>query len=194
MKFEIPKKLQPIFCLPTEDRNRFAFMILLGVWALLNYLMGNRFYGLLIAAFFLILVTVRRPSFLLVAFSVLMIVLFTTPMLDAWIKLSESNLNTIEHPKKTLYIIFTPNTGKEVLPPQAQQILSMAKTNRISSYQLSNELNMTGYLKQRIIESTWPIKIEKTSSYLFINLRELNKYPDCVVIDKEKDVALGYCH
>jgi len=194
MKFESLKNKLSSHNLTPEKLERLVHLFLLGAWALTQYSVGNKFYGLFIIAFFVILVIARPPSFLLLAASVLVIVLFNTPTIDTLAQLKLSNLSAGKHPRPFLTRIFSPNSGKEVLPIQVQQMLSLLQEHQIASYQLSNQLDSDPLLKQRIIESAWPIKMDSASPYLLSSLEETITNPACVVIDQRKDVALADCH
>jgi len=194
MKFESLKNKLASYNLTTEKLKRLVHLFLLGAWALAQYSLGNKFYGLFIIAFFLILVIARPPSFLLLAVSVLVIVLFNTPTIDTLAQLRLSNLSAGRHPRPFLTRVFSPNSGKEVLPIQVQQMLSLMQEHQISNYQLSNQLDSDPLIKQRIIESAWPIKMDSTSPYLFSSLEETITNPTCVVIDQKEDVTLADCH
>lgn len=186
--------MHTIYKLTKEKRRSLVYLFILVMWALIQYSLGNRFYGLFIIAFFLILAISRQLSFMRIAASVLVIVLFITPTIDTWTKLKQSNLSTFQHPKRPLANIFSPNSGQEVLPVQVQRMLSLLHTHHIASYQLSNQLDRDIEIKQRIIEAAWPIKMDSTSSYLLSVLTETKNNPTCLVIDQNKDIALEYCH
>jgi len=133
---------------------------------------------------------------MLLVVSVLVIVLFHTPTINTLAELKKSNLSTIQDFKLSLTNIFSPNSGQEVLPVQVRQMLSLLQTHHIASYQLSNQLDLNLLIKQRIVESAWPIKMDKRSPYLLGLVEEIKRTPiwrNCAVIDQREDVTLVYC-
>jgi hypothetical protein len=177
-----------------ENRKRLAEMFLLGIWALFQFFVGNKIYGLFIIVFYLILVMSRSPNFILVVIPVLVIVLFNTSTLDTGTQLKQWNLNTVQNYKRTLIHIFTPNSGWEVLPGQVQQMLSLLRSNHVTSYQLSPQLYQDPLIMERVVESAWPIKMDSASSYRLSLINETNDNLSCVVIDHTKEVTLAKCH
>ena len=182
--------------LAQQGRKRLVLGVCLGLWALFELAMGNVFYALFLVAFFIALVTVRPPSALFLALPVLVIVLFSTPTLDAWIKLRQSGLSATR-PKQPLANIFSPNTGQEVLSPLVRQMLSLLRTNHIASYGLSERFGQDYTIEQRIVESAWPIRIDNASNYILVSAKEIRLYPACSVIDQRDGggygVALEHC-
>ena len=177
------------------DRHRsLIYIIIIGLWALFQYSNGNKFYGVFIVAFFIVLAISRQEYFALVMASVLVVMAFYIPVIDnTWANLRVSNLNTIQNPKQTLTRIFKPNSGQEVLPPQIQQMLSLLETNQITSYQLSDQLNSDPLINQRITEAAWPIKKEPEAYFLLRYSTERIKQSSCVLVDQRKEIALDYC-
>ena len=193
MSFNALKRIFATYHLTRTKLKLLVQIVLLGAWALIQFSIGNKFYGVFIIVFFLILVIPRQPPFILVAVSVLVIVLFNTPMIDSLNELRQSNLNTVRHLKPALANIFTPNSGQEALPIQVQQMVSLLRTQHATSYRLSDQIASDPSIVQRITESAWPIKMEPTSSYRLISLTETNSDPACVLLDQREDVALVHC-
>jgi hypothetical protein len=177
-----------------QNRYQIGIIFAIGMWVLFNYLMGNRFYAILILPFFLILAIIRRPFYPLVAIAVIVIVLLNTPSLDSWTDAVRSNLTAVEHPGQTIRNLFFPNTGVQLaLPREAQQTLQMLTKHQLTSFTLSDKILQDQLVWQPIVESSWPIKMETSSPNLFILIEEVNDYPTCTIIDTEKEVALESC-
>ena len=87
MRFEALKKKFKVNNPAIEKRKWQIQIFLLGIWALIQLPLGNTFYGLYIVAFFITLVIARRQSFILLVLSVLVLVIFNTPILDAFTEL-----------------------------------------------------------------------------------------------------------
>lgn len=194
MKIELFKKMREAYSLHLDKYKWVTYLIELGIWALINYLLGNRFYAIFILIFFLTLTLSRAPSFTLIAVTALFIIYFNTPAIDTLIHLHQSNMRTSQNISSTLKLIFSPNTGQEVLPDQVQNMLSLLKTHQLVDYQISSALFSNQRTMQRITESAWPIKMTTSSSFHLITSDEMNKYSSCSVIDQKEDVALVYCH
>lgn len=175
------------------NRKRLFYIILLSLWAFLQFTWGDKLYILFIIMIFLLLILNRPPRFMLVAGLVLAIVLFTTPTIATWTALQQSNLHTVQNLESSLTNIIIPNSGKEALPKKVQRMLELLHTHHIASYRLSNRLEQDIEIKQRITESAWPIKMESTSPYLLVLVDEINNYSPCTEIGQKKDVALVYC-
>jgi hypothetical protein len=188
MKIDNRKKQIP------QIHKSLIYLPIIGMWALFQFYNGNKLYSLFIVIFFIALVILRRAYFALVMVFVLVILVSYSPVLETWANLRRSNLDAIQSPRQTLTKIFTPNAGQEVLPPQVQQMLSLLKANRITSYQLSDQLNSDPLTNQRITEASWPIKKDPKAYYLLRYLNETIKQPSCITIDKRKEIALDYCH
>lgn len=180
--------------LTKENRRQIVHFFILGIWALIQYSLGNKPYGLFIIAFFFILVKFRLPNFTLVAIPVLVIVLFSTTIIDTGAQLKQWNLNTAQNYKRTLIDIFTPNAGQNVLPITVRRMLSLLQDNNITSYRLLDHLYQDPLIMQRIVESAWPIKLDNASPYILRSLDEINNDSRCIEIDHRKEVALDYCH
>ena len=180
---------------PAQNRGKqIVYIGFLMAWALIQYALGNKFYALFIIAFFLILAKPRPLNFMLIAISVLVIVLFKTSTPITGAELSEQNLNAIQNYKITLFHVFTPDSGQEALPSTVRYMLSLLKSNHVTSYQLSDQLYQNPLYMQRIVESAWPIKMDGTSSYRLSLSDEINDNTACTTIDQMKDVVLAYCH
>jgi|GEM_PF-2357526 len=188
MKIDNRKKLIP------QIHKSLIYLPIIGMWALFQFYNGNKLYSVFILMFFIASVIFRRAYFALVMVSVVVILALYSPVLETWKNLRRSNLDAVQSPRQTLTSIFAPNSGQEVLPFRVQQMLSLLKTNRITSYQLSDQLNSDILINQRIIEAAWPIKNDPEAQHVLRYLNETMKQPSCIVVDKRKDIALDYCH
>jgi len=187
-------KILKTYNLTIEKRRRLAQIFILGLWALIQYSLGNKFYGLFGILFLLIFFFYRPRYFKVFAVIVLLMALFSSHSVDTWTDLIQSNLDTVQHLQLTLANILTPNSGREVLPGKVQQMLSLFGKYHITNYRLSNRLEQDESINQRIIESAWPKKKDSTSFYLICLIEEIKNNPTCDLIGKRKDVALVYCH
>jgi len=79
------------------------------------------------------------------------------------------------------------------LPEQVQVMVSLINANNIESYKLSPELHKDEEIWRRVIESAWPIKMEESSSYIFITSDEKPSYQNCVIVDQKEDIRLVNC-
>jgi len=179
--------------LTKENLRRLAHIILLGAWALIQYSLGNKIYGLFIIVFYLALLIYRQSYFTLIAIPALVLVLFDTPMIDVWVQLKKSNMDTVQHLTPSLRTLFTPNSGQEVLPDQVQNMLSLIQNHHVPNYRLSKQLTSDPLIRERIKESAWPVKTEKKSAYLLSLNGEIKNHPACIIIDQREDVVLAHC-
>jgi hypothetical protein len=193
MKIEWLKKIAGLDRLMADKRKGFTALFLLGGWVLILYSFDRLVDAFFIIAFFLFLIFFRPRHFILVAAFVLVIVLFDTPTLDTWTKLKELNLSTYQHVPPVLAQLFEPNSGQHVLTGQVRKMLALIQTHQLTSYRLSTSFNQDEWIRQRMIESAWPIKMESSSPFLFSPIEILNNNPNCDVIDQKEDVALEYC-
>ena len=168
-------------------------LFLLVVWSLFEYNLGNELYVMLIILLLVILSIPRLQNFILIVVSILTIVLVRMPVLNTWIEIRESNINTFQSFKPSISQLFAPNSGRDALPRTVREMLSLLKEHQITEYRLSASFEADPFISQRIVESAWPIKKEPTSSYVFHPIQELNTLADCTEIDKRRDVALVFC-
>lgn len=166
---------------------------LLGAWSIFQYIRGNELYAAYIVLLYLILLMPRPQNFALVAVSVLVIVLFKTPVLDAWIEIRDTNLRAFQSFKPSISRLFTPDSGREVLPSEVQQMLSLLQENKITGYRLANSIEQDPLISQRIVESAWPMKKEAASPYILYPIEEIADLTGCVEVAKGKDIALVRC-
>lgn len=178
-----------------EKRRRLFFAVFVfAIWVSVQYFLGSKFYILFIAVFFILSILPRPPYYMFVIAAVLAAVLLSTSTLDTWMVLAQSNLNTIQEPASHLDNIFSPNSGKKVLPAQVRRMLSLLNTHKITSYQLSKKLYSHEETLQRITEAAWPIRMDNQSPYFLTTTEELTSNSTCTIIDSKKDIVLVYCN
>lgn len=193
MKAMDPKHLLEFLTGHLFDRKRLLYIFMLGVWALFQYRQGNELYAIAIILLYALLSMPRFRNFTLVAACVLVILVFKMPTVETISEIKNTNLKAFQSFKPSLNTILTPNTGLEVLPKGARQMLELVKIHSVPDYRLSDSLLQDPLISQRIIESAWPIKMEITSRYLFLLTPEITNYPACDKIDRRDDIILAYC-
>jgi hypothetical protein len=162
--------------------------------ALSQFYFKSTFYGLALIAGGAVLLMVSRPlNRILLWETCLIIVLFGAPSAVTWLGLAyigEDSLRYFAHVQSNFD---TADTGLEVLPAQVQQIRSLLAAHHVSSYRLSPQLQEPHSL-QRVVEGTWPIKLEPASAYRFRLVSEATTGANCVELDRAGEVALDLCH
>lgn len=169
-------------------------LILVCLLALVNFILGYRFYAVLMLLFCLSLLIVRRPNLMLIALPVLLVLLFNSQSLNAWVSLREANSTLSSEPKQEITDLFTPSSGMEVLPKEALQVQSLIDAYELTSYRLSEEMTQDQEVMQRVIESTWPVTVSQDSPYLFGFVGDMANHPDCELLEQHQDIELGYCY
>lgn len=163
-------------------------------WAFLNYFLGNRFYAIFVIIYVFIIVLFRLRSYAILFIPLITIVFFNTNVIESWAKIKTINLSVIEHPSIPIKNIFSPNTGQEVLDRKILWMLSMIQNKKLKDYQLSNGLDINDPIKQRIVESAWPIKLESKSKNIFLEFEEINMFPKCEVVEQyNEELAIVHC-
>jgi hypothetical protein len=90
----------------------------------------------------------------------------------------------------------TPRAGEYVLPSAVREMLAFLRDRQPDSYMLSEQI-MAGkniLIRQRIVESAWPIRVAKKSNYKLILINELDKTSGCRVMESGREAALVFCH
>lgn len=177
----------------SPNREQILQTILLGVWVLFQFNRGNELYAVFMVFFFIILSFFRLKNFTLIAAAALVIVLFKTPVLNTWAEIRASNLDTFQTFKPSVLKLFTPDSGKEILPNDVKRMLSLLHENKIVEYRLCDSFAQDPLTSQRIVESAWPIKYELSSKYLLCPVEEIEIITGCNEIARLKDVSLAYC-
>lgn len=175
-----------------NPRDIIYFLLLTG-WSLFQYTRGNELYAISIFLLFIVLAIPRLRSFALISAFVLVIILFKTPILDTWIEIRETNLLTFQSFKPSIARLFTPNSGRDTLPHDVQQMLSLLQENNITEYRLEISFEQDPLTYQRIVESAWPARQEAKSIHVLLPTSEITKLNNCVELDRRKDVALVSC-
>jgi hypothetical protein len=190
----ILKKMKNFINSIKENKTRLFLVFIIMSWLIISVLLKN--YAILIPFIFFLLSTMimRKPSKLVLVLTILISIIFFNPSPNAYIHMITSTISTVHHPKKPFRLIVEPNSGKEVLPHQVLKMLDMIEENEIDEYQLSSKFEMDILIKQRIVESAWPIKLDGKSNYFFIYEEELDDYLSCSIIDQRESIYLVNCN
>jgi hypothetical protein len=172
--------------------KRIALLFAIFLWAIYSYSTGNRLLGALILVFIFLLLS-SIPYVVPVAALVIMLILFQTPLLNTGSAIIQSYTSVLGNPGQALSNLFTPGAGQAGLPPQARRAISLLEARDIERYRLSNLVLEDPLISQRITEMAWPRRIDESSPYLILFLKEEQNYPACTIIEKKKDVALEHC-
>jgi len=176
-----------------SNRWQVVQIALLGIWVLFQYSRGNELYAIFMLFLFISLSIFHLKNFTIIAVSIFVIILFKTPVLDTWTEIKDSNLYTFQSFKPSISKLFTPDSGKDILPSDVRKMLSLLQENKITKYQLCNSFEFDPLINQRIVESAWPIRKEVTSRYLLCPTEEVKNMTACTEIARQKDVSLAYC-
>ena len=91
--------------------------------------------------------------------------------------------------------IFTPQSGENVLPEPALEILGFIRERGLTTYRLSPVLRNNVYICQRVTESAWLLaRPDPGSRNLFIDKSELGAYKTAGVLTEKANVALILVH
>ena len=167
-------------------------VFLLIIWTLTQFQAGNKLYAISLVLLFIIFSIPRLRNFTLIAGCVLLLLTFKTPLLETIIDIKTINLTTFSAFRPAVNKLFTPNSGREVLPGVVQQMLQLAETSSLPDYRLSSALSNDPLIQQRMVESAWPVKIEPTSNYLFLLATETTDNT-CSEIGRKGNIILAYC-
>lgn len=167
---------------------------MISLWVL-SLIFQRNFAQLIIVIFLFIgMMIIRKPSKLILLLTLILTIYFFSQSPSAYSHMFASTLTTTSHPKQPLRLIIEPNSGKHVLPHQVLKMLDMIKENEISNYQLSNIIDKDTLLHQRIVESSWPVKLEEDSHFFFIYEEELKDFPNCTIVDQREGIFLVDCN
>jgi hypothetical protein len=194
MKTEKSPRLLAITRLLPGKRRWIVVFFLLVVVEIILFFLGPQYYGMVAIPFFFLVILTHPRNFALVAATVLVIILLNTPTLDSWKKFNGITSSVYHRFPLKLVEIFTPGSGEDVLPEKVRTILSLTRKHPLANYRLEKSFEKDGDLTQRIVEAVWPLKMEKTSPYLFGLTTEIKNDPNCEIVDQKEDVALAYCH
>jgi cell division protein FtsW (lipid II flippase) len=166
-------------------------ILLLAVWVVFQYRQGNELYAISLILLFAFISISRSKNFIIIAVAVLVLVLFKTPILETWIEIRDTNQATFRALKPSISRLFTPNSGKDTLPTDIQQMVSLLQENKVTEYRVPSSFSFE--TNMRITEAAWPIRKNDTSPYLIYRNEENLDLTGCTTIDKRKDVSLVYC-
>lgn len=139
-----------------------------------------------------VLADIRLRAFALL---VVFVCFYKPPIVEAIGKVFGSTFNAAVNFQSFQSNLATPRAGEQVLPPAVQEMLGFLNAQRLDSYELSANMNTREnmLLRQRIIESAWPIKINYNSKYKLILIDELNTYSKCDLKDRGREASLVFC-
>jgi hypothetical protein len=170
-------------------------LLLVVVFVLIEWKLENRFFAIFLFVFFVSALFLQNRSYLNFIIPIILIfMVFNTLLVDCLILIKNVDAPVIQHPKSEINTLFEPNAGLEVLPIPVQNMLSMIKDTKIENYQLSPEFLQDAEIMQRIVEGAWPVKMEETSPYVFINTDEIDQYNNCSILADSEDLTLVDCH
>ena len=177
-----------------KEPTKLLIYIIITLW-LLSLIFQKELAPLIPVVFLLIgFMILRKPSKLILLLTLIITIFFFNQSPFAYEHMITSTLKTASHPKQPLRLIVEPNSGKHVLPHQVLKMLDMIDENEIANYQLSSTFEQDILLYQRIVESSWPIKLEEDSIYVFIYEDELIDFSDCSIIDQREGIYLVNCN
>lgn len=158
-----------------------------------NVLTDHLLLAVLLVVFSIAAVAIRRPSLVLLLTPVLLLLVFKAQPLNTLGSLREQFTALMSKPEEYLENLFTPNSGTEVLPEEALLIHELVRQFDVSDYWLTDGLQEDNEIKEKIIESVWPVQIDSNSPYVFGYVDEFSNRSDCIVIGSRQDIELGYC-
>lgn len=161
----------------------------------INILLRHALTAVLILLFSAAVVVIKKPNMVLLIAPVLLLLIFKAQSLNTFGDLREQFTGLMSKPAVFLANFFTPKSGVEVLPPQALQVNEMIEQYGLSDYWLSESLLQEDEreIKERIIEFSWPVRVDPHSPYTFGYPGDFADRADCRVIDTRQDIELGYC-
>lgn len=194
-------------------------IILLFIWLLINYFLGNILYGIFVLLLFITCIKIKSAQCIF-RITIFIFVFLHLPVIETIHQIRNINLHAVQYPWQTLSFVLTPGSGQEVLPFEVQEMVSLIDKHQLPDYRLSKQLDKNLLIHQRMLEAAWPSKMDVStsplihsldlsdinlplpldhtvSSYLFISVNERNiaeDDPEFTLIDKREKVALVYCH
>ena len=167
-----------------------GLLIFLGIWGVLEISQGHRLYVIALLLFVALLAVFRLKNFWIIAATVLIIVMIKTPTVNTLDVIIKYNIQAIQSLRHSLSNLFTPGAGKDTLPDNLQQMLSLLEQNKVTEYRLQTPGPIEDLL---IVGAAWPIKNVSTAPYLLYRIGGDVDLAGCTEIDKRKDLALAYC-
>lgn len=178
--------------IPKGGYKRLVLLMFLLFWAASKYSAGDRLLAALVLIC-LVCILFRIPYLIPIAVAAVVIVLFRTPIMDTGLSILTANRSVLENPKPALTDLLVSRAGEFVLPREARFAIDLMNAHQVDTYQMSARIQQDPFRSQRLIEGTWPKRMEESSPYLILLIEEQEDYPACTIIDMKKDVALGYC-
>ena len=178
-----------------ERHRRLAAACLLAVWALAQLWLGEWVYASFIIIFSLLLLFLpRRAALGLVVGTALVLIFTRIPVWDGLTHLVQTDAQFVQNPPANLREIMAPNTGlKETLPILVQHILLILQKHPLAAYSLAGEKFKDDLIHERIVESTWPVRLDPASKDVFVLSEDMPLNSTCRLVDQWKDVALVHC-
>lgn len=106
-----------------------------------------------------------------------------------------SNLSTLNKRVKEIKtdnsIVFTPYSGRNVLPVETQVVLFAIDSFKLKDYKLFESFGVNSEVYQRINESAWPLINDSNSRNLFGYTNELLTVPGIKIKLEYKDIGYG---
>jgi len=75
----------------------------------------------------------------------------------------------------------TPRSGEIALTEPVLRTVEMLRANDIDSFRLSPAVSGEPFVRQRLIEGSWPIRFDESSRFV---VAYLNERTDCVLVDR----------
>jgi hypothetical protein len=85
-----------------------------------------------------------------------------------------------------------PGTGEHVLPLPVQAMLALLRGHGVNSYRVSAKITADPLIYQRIVESAWPIRPDRTATW-YITFATEALPASCRSLDRQDDVVLARC-
>jgi len=174
--------------------KKFLKFLPICIFGFIELFLKNRFFFIFIVLFFVVaLFLEHRRYFFLIITTTLIFITLNTLAFDNLVSFKNVDLPFYQHPKQALINLFSPNSGEEVYPSQVQTMVSLLHSYNIETYNLSDHFMDDVETQQRIVGAAWPIKLEKTSPYLFIGNDEIQNFQGCAIIEQKEYVTLVNC-
>ncbi len=88
-------------------------------------------------------------------------------------------------------LVFTPNSGRYILPEETQFVLFVIDSLQLKDYKLYKSFGVNSEVFQRINESAWPLINDSNSTNLFGYSNELLELPNIKIKSEYKKLAYG---
>lgn len=163
------------------------------LFAYINYCQKNRFFAVFIVGFVVLMLLTKWRLFVLVIIPVLFIMFFNSTIVDSLSKIKNTTMNVLASPSILLNNLFRSNTGQDTFDWDIQWMNKVIKERGLQDYLLSPNLFSDIRIRQRIVETSWPVKLEDLSSNVFIDVIEAPSYQECDFLDKKMDIMYVYC-